>query len=79
MGGIDALDVEGGVGFGIAQALGLGEDIGEGQALVPHLGGMKLVVPLMMPAAHSMRLAVSPSRRALMMGMPRRRRLRRRP
>jgi hypothetical protein len=29
-----------------------------------------LVVPLMMPAAHSMRLAVRPSRNALMMGMP---------
>ena len=31
---------------------------------------MKLVVPLMMPAIHSMRLAVSPSRSALMIGMP---------
>jgi hypothetical protein len=31
---------------------------------------MKLVVPLMMPAIHSMRLAVRPSRSALMMGMP---------
>ena len=31
---------------------------------------MKLVVPLMMPAAHSMRLAVRPSRSALMIGMP---------
>ncbi len=30
---------------------------------------MKLVVPLMMPATHSMRLAVRPSRSALMMGM----------
>ena len=28
------------------------------------------MVPLMMPAIHSMRLAVSPSRSALMMGMP---------
>ena len=31
---------------------------------------MKLVVPLMMPAIHSMRLAVSPSRKALIIGMP---------
>ena len=31
---------------------------------------MKLVVPLMMPAIHSMRLAVRPSRSALMIGMP---------
>jgi hypothetical protein len=31
---------------------------------------MKFVVPLMMPATHSMRLAVSPSRSALMIGMP---------
>src|SRR5690606_13010268 len=31
---------------------------------------MKFVVPLMMPASHSIRLAVSPSRMALMMGMP---------
>ncbi len=31
---------------------------------------MKLVVPLMMPAIHWMRLAVRPSRSALMMGMP---------
>ncbi len=31
---------------------------------------MKLVVPLTMPATHSMRLAVSPSRSALMIGMP---------
>src|ERR1035441_3286990 len=31
---------------------------------------MKFVVPLMIPAIHSMRLAVSPSRSALMMGMP---------
>src|SRR5207253_1056713 len=31
---------------------------------------MKLLVPLMMPAIHSMRLAVSPSRSALMIGMP---------
>jgi hypothetical protein len=30
---------------------------------------MKLVVPLTIPATHSMRLAVSPSRSALMMGM----------
>ena len=28
------------------------------------------MVPLMMPAIHSMRLAVKPSRNALMMGMP---------
>ena len=31
---------------------------------------MKLVVPLMMPAIHSIRLAVKPSRKALMIGMP---------
>ncbi len=31
---------------------------------------MKLLVPLMMPAIHSMRLAVRPSRSALMIGMP---------
>ena len=31
---------------------------------------MKLLVPLMMPAIHSMRLAVSPSRSALIIGMP---------
>ena len=31
---------------------------------------MKLVVPLMMPAIHSMRFAVSPSRSALMIGIP---------
>ena len=31
---------------------------------------MKFVVPLMIPAIHSMRLAVRPSRSALMMGMP---------
>ena len=31
---------------------------------------MKLVVPLMMPASHSIRLAVRPSRSALMIGMP---------
>ncbi len=31
---------------------------------------MKLVVPLMIPAIHSMRLAVRPSRSALMIGMP---------
>src|SRR3546814_9152780 len=31
---------------------------------------MKLVVPLMMPASHCMRLAVRPSRMALMMGIP---------
>ncbi|GIX25320.1 MAG: hypothetical protein KatS3mg122_2551 [Caldimonas sp.] len=31
---------------------------------------MKFVVPLMMPAIHWMRLAVRPSRKALMMGMP---------
>ena len=30
---------------------------------------MKLVVPLMMPATHSMRLAVRPSRSAFTMGM----------
>ena len=31
---------------------------------------MKLDVPLMMPAIHSIRLAVRPSRSALMIGMP---------
>ncbi|MNC89317.1 hypothetical protein D3C83_52310 [compost metagenome] len=31
---------------------------------------MKLLVPLMIPAIHSMRFAVSPSRSDLMMGMP---------
>ena len=31
---------------------------------------MKLVVPLMMPANHSIRLAPNPSRKALIMGMP---------
>src|ERR1700743_1963441 len=31
---------------------------------------MKFVVPLMMPAIHSMRFAVRPSRKALMIGMP---------
>jgi hypothetical protein len=31
---------------------------------------MKLVVPLMMPASHSTRFAVRPSRSALMIGMP---------
>ena len=31
---------------------------------------MKLLVPLMMPAIHSIRLAVRPSRSALMIGMP---------
>ena len=31
---------------------------------------MKLVVPLMIPAIHSIRFAVSPSRSALMIGMP---------
>src|SRR5258706_174302 len=31
---------------------------------------MKFEVPLMIPAIHSMRFAVRPSRRALMMGMP---------
>ena len=31
---------------------------------------MKFDVPLMIPAIHSIRLAVSPSRSALMIGMP---------
>ncbi len=31
---------------------------------------MKLLVPLMMPAIHSIRFAVNPSRSALMIGMP---------
>ena len=31
---------------------------------------MKLLVPLMIPATHSIRLAASPSRMALMIGIP---------
>ena len=37
VGGVDAVDVEGGVGLGVAQALRLGEHDVEGQALVAHL------------------------------------------
>jgi hypothetical protein len=38
VGGIDTLDVEGRIGFGVAQGLGLGEDIGEIATLVAHFG-----------------------------------------
>jgi len=36
--GIDAFDVEGWIGFGVAQALGFLEHLVEGQAVVAHLG-----------------------------------------
>jgi hypothetical protein len=38
VGGVDAFDVEGRVGFGIAQRLRFLQHLGEGQALVAHLG-----------------------------------------
>ena len=38
VGGVDTLHVEGGVGLGIPQALGLGEDLVEGGATIAHLG-----------------------------------------
>ncbi len=38
VGGIDAFNVKGRIGLGVAQALGLPQHVGEGQALVAHLG-----------------------------------------
>jgi hypothetical protein len=63
--GVHAFDVEGRVGLGITQLLRLLQHGAEVQALGAHLERMKLVVPLMMPATHSMRLAVRPSRKRL--------------
>ena len=57
-----AFDVEGGVGFGVAQALGFSTRRSPGPARISDR--MKLVVPLMMPASHWMRLAARPSRSA---------------
>src|SRR5436853_5109146 len=68
--GVDALDVEARIGFGVAAPLRFAEGGREIEAAVAHLGRMKLDVPLMMPAIHSMRFAARPSRSALMIGMP---------
>jgi hypothetical protein len=66
---VHAIDVEGRIAFGIAQALRLGQGFGKTQPCSRMALRMKLLVPLMMPASHSMRLAPRPSRKALMMGM----------
>ena len=68
--GIDAFDVEGRVGFGVARRCASFSTVSKDRPLSRISERMKLVVPLMMPAAHSMRLAVGPSRSALMIGMP---------
>ena len=60
LGGVDALHVEGGVGLGVTEALRLGEPC-RTQALVAHPERCSSGA-LMIPAIHSMRLAVSPSR-----------------
>ena len=68
--GVDALDVEGRIGLRVAARCA---SLSASSKLAPFSRiseRMKLLVPLMMPAIHSMRLAVSPSRSALMIGMP---------
>ena len=68
--GVDALDVEGRVGLGIAARCASLSTAAKVAPLSRISDRMKLLVPLMMPAIHSMRLAVRPSRSALMIGMP---------
>jgi hypothetical protein len=64
--GVDPLDVEGRVGLGVTQRLRLREGLLEARISLR----MKFVVPLMMPATRSIRLAARPSRIALMIGIP---------
>ena len=69
--GIDAFDVESRIGLRVAAAAA--PPAAPLRTLRPSRAfreRMKLLVPLMMPAIHSMRLAVRPSRTALMIGMP---------
>jgi hypothetical protein len=69
--GVDPFDVEGRVGLGITQAPGPRLSAASKSRPLSRISlRMKFVVPLMMPAIQSMRLAVRPSRSALMMGMP---------
>lgn len=68
--GVVAFNIESRIGFGVAECLRFFQNRIEIQSLSRISERMKLVVPLMMPAIHSIRLAVSPSRKALMIGMP---------
>ena len=71
VGGVDALDVVRGVGFGVAETLRLGERLGE--ASRPPLDmevRMKLVVPLMIAVTERMSLARRSRFSGAMIGMP---------
>jgi hypothetical protein len=67
---VHALDVEGGIGLSVTRFCASFSTSAKPVPLSRISDRMKLLVPLMMPAIHSMRLAVSPSRSDLMMGMP---------
>ena len=68
--GVDALDVERRIGFRVAEPLRFGQHGRRTASPLARISErMKLHVPLMMPAIHSMRLAASPSRSALIVGM----------
>jgi hypothetical protein len=55
-------DVKRGVGFGVAQALGVLQGVDANERPLSRISDrIKLVVPLMMPAIQSIRLAVRPS------------------
>ena len=71
VGGIDAVDVEGRVGLRVAEPLRLGEHVGELAAALLH-HGQDVVAGAVEDAGDrgSMRLPASPSRSALMTGMP---------
>jgi len=62
--GVHAFDIEGRVCLGIAEFFRFLEHRAERQSLVAHLREDELEVPLMIPAIHSMRFALKPSRRA---------------
>jgi hypothetical protein len=70
VGRVDALDVERRIGLRVAERCACASTVSNARPLSRISDRMKLLVPLMIPAIHSMRLAVSPSRSALMIGMP---------
>ena len=63
-------DIESRIGFGVNQTLASSQHVSKRRAFSRISVRMKLLVPLMMPAIHSMRLAVRPSRSDLMIGIP---------